>query len=120
MMQERRKYIRFKVPFCATYKVKDREEEISGVTRDLSYGGSRLLLDNSLDFSPDTLGVLRIVFPEETLNFSVRLIWLKKQADNKTEVGLCFVNLPDSYKESLFQHIFKYAPQEFSQRWWKV
>ncbi|MCM8799899.1 MAG: PilZ domain-containing protein [Candidatus Omnitrophica bacterium] len=117
MMQERRKYIRFKVPFCVSYKLKDREEEITGVTRDLSYGGSRLLLDSSLELLPKTYGSLRIVFPQETLNFSVKLIWSKKQADNKIEAGLSFINLPDSYKETLFRYIFKYAPQEFNQRW---
>jgi c-di-GMP-binding flagellar brake protein YcgR len=117
-MQERRKFIRFRVPLCARYKSDDIGVTISAVTRDISYGGIRLIID-SLEKLPTNRQVyLEIVFPEETLKFCARLIWSRRYNKEKQEAGFSFIKLPDTYKELIYKYIIKYAPQELTSRWW--
>ena len=113
-LQERRKFMRFRFPFCARYCGIDNPEcSISAVTRDLSYGGVRLIIDNLEDLPEKYPVYLEIVFPEETLKFSAQLIWRKKYTeDKKQEAGFSFVKLPASYKEVIYKYLIKYSPEQ--------
>jgi c-di-GMP-binding flagellar brake protein YcgR len=113
-MQERRKFVRFRFPFCARYNVDASEPAVSAVTRDISYGGIRLIIDSLETLSENYPVYLEVVFPEETLKFCVKLVWKKKYNEEKQEAGFSFVKLPDSYKEIIYKYVFKYAPQQFN------
>jgi len=118
-MQERRRFVRFRVPLCARYRAGEEQPFVSAVTRDISYGGSRLIID-SLEKLPENQQVfLEIVFPETTLKFYAQLIWTKKYSEEKQEAGFSFIKMPEVYKDFIYKYLIKYAPQELTARWWK-
>jgi len=119
-MQERRKFVRFRVPLCARYKANDSEPAISAVTRDIGYGGTRLIIDSPEKLLENQVVYLEIVFPEETLKFYAQLVWAKKYTEQKQEAGFFFVKLPETYKELIYKYVVKYAPQELTSKWWEV
>ncbi|MCX7662087.1 MAG: PilZ domain-containing protein [Candidatus Omnitrophica bacterium] len=119
MEKERRKFVRFRVPFCAKFKLDEEGKELSAVTRDLSYGGTRLIIDTSQKLPENPQVYLEIVFPEQTLKFSAKIIWSKPYAEEKQEAGFSFIKLPETYKELIYKYILKYAPQEMTSRWWQ-
>lgn len=114
-MEERRKFIRFNSPFC----VECKKENVSfqGVIKDISYGGTRLILDTKIKFSLGDNFLVNIFFPEKNLVISSRVVWEKDFLEKK-EIGLVFQNLSNKDKEFLYQSIFKYFSQEFTRRWW--
>ena len=117
-MQEKRKFTRFKAPFCVQCAHNESSREVPGVIKDLSYGGVRVLLDTSYDILYSSLLSLSILFPENTLRVTGRVVWAKDWGDKK-EVGLCFLDLPDSYKQIIYDYASKYFKEEFKQRWWQ-
>jgi len=118
-MDERRKFIRFRAPFCVEYNDDDSLAESSGVLRDISMGGARVLLDTSSDISRESIASLSILFPDNTLSLRGRTVWVIGRGTKK-EVGLYFIKIPDSYKEDIYNNIFKYFREEITQRWWST
>ena len=116
-MDERRNGIRFESPFCTCIKCLDKEspEEIPGAIKDISYSGARLRLDTPLQLFPADLIALSIIFPDNTLEVSGKVVWVNRE---KKEVGVCFHNLSDYSKETIYDNIFKYFRKQFTQRWW--
>ena len=116
-MQEKRKFIRFNAPFSIRYIDKETSQESKGVTKDINYVGTRILLDNPLEICPSRLGSLSILFPDKTINVFTKAMWEKDSSD-KRELGCSFINIPDASKQVIYDSIFKYARREFTQRWW--
>ncbi len=116
--KERRKFIRFNAPFYIRYNDLGLSQEVSGVIKDISYGGARVLLDTSLDSLPSSLVSLFILILGSPLKISGKVIWVRNSGDKK-EIGICFVNIPDSYKEDIYSCIFKYHRQELTYKWWQ-
>ncbi len=116
-LQERRKYIRFKTPFCVEYKHPDCERVLSGAMKDLSMGGVCVLVDTQDDLPTDKPTLLSLIFPETTLNVKAKIAWQRRSAD-KNKLGVYFVQLPDSFKNSIYESIFKYCPDEITSKWW--
>lgn len=116
--KERRKFVRFKAPFCIQYSNADSSREFSGVIKDISMGGTRVLLDTPLDVSPQSLASLAIFLPENTLKVSGEAVWARDFGEKK-EIGVCFKNIPDAHKEDIYSHIFKYFREEITRKWWQ-
>lgn len=117
-MEEKRRFVRFRAPFCISFADKDSSHELPGVVRDISMGGVRILLDTPLDILPDILVSLYILLPRNTLKLLGRVVWARSR-DGRKEIGVCFVHTPDSYKEDIYNNIFKYYREEITRRWWQ-
>jgi len=89
-MDEKRRFVRFRAPFCISFSAKDSSRELPGVIRDISMGGVRVLLDTPLDILPDILISLYILLPRNTLRLLGRVVWTKAH-DGRKEIGVCFV-----------------------------
>lgn len=115
--KERRKFERFKTPFPIRYTNPKAKKEASGTIEDISYGGARIVLDESLNILRSNLLSLLILFPEDTLKVRGKIMWAKNYKDKK-QLGLSFIYLPDTHKEVIYNRIFKYYRKEFTRRWW--
>jgi c-di-GMP-binding flagellar brake protein YcgR len=116
-MEERRQYVRFEAPFCVEYKKPPLNEKFQGVIKNISIGGARILLDTSFDISPCSLASIFLLLPEITLNIKGEVVWVRKTG-NKKEVGVRFVNLPDTHKDDIYRYIFRYFKEEYTKKWW--
>ena len=116
-MDERRKGIRFKSPFCVCVQCFDKKspQEIPGVIKDISYSGARLRLDTPLPLSFTNPISLSILFPENTVEISGKVMWVNRE---KKETGVFFLNLSDIFKQAIYDNIFKYFRKQFTHRWW--
>ena len=116
-MEERRKFKRFKSPFCIQCVNQESSHEFPGVLKDISYGGARVQVYAALDIPQSHLVSLSILFPETTLKVSGKIAWVNDFKDKK-EAGICFTYLSDDYKETIYNNIFKYFREEFTRKWW--
>jgi c-di-GMP-binding flagellar brake protein YcgR len=118
-MEEKRKFARFHTPIYLKYRMSDSSKEYAGIVKDISMGGLRVVVDKALDISLDNVLTLYLLIPDSTLKVSARVAWTKDFEDRK-EVGASFVNIPDAYKENIYNYIFKYYRDEVSQKWWQM
>ncbi|MCP4652996.1 MAG: PilZ domain-containing protein [Candidatus Omnitrophica bacterium] len=117
-MEEKRKFIRFKAPFCVQYNSQD-SGDFSGVIKDISMGGVRLSLDTSSSVSLDAEGMLSILLPEDDLKITGKVVWASEVGEMK-EVGFCFAANTDSGKEQIHQYILKHFNEKFTRNWWQM
>ena len=117
-MEEKRRFVRFRAPFCVHFADKDAIQEIPSVVRDISMGGAKIMLDTNEQILSDSLATLHILLPEQTLKLLGRITWVKSHNSRK-EIGITFINMPDHYKESIYNTIFRYYKQEITSRWWQ-
>lgn len=118
-MEEKRKYIRFKAPFCIHYAVEGSSQEFSGVIKDISMGGARLTLDTTSDLSMRDDADLSIMFPDDSLKVSGKVIWSKDVGEMK-EVGFCFGTSTDSGKERVHRYILNHFKEQVTRGWWPM
>ncbi len=118
-MEEKRKFIRFKAPFCVQYSVDGQPQEFSGVIKDISMGGVRLSLDTLSDIKHNLPANLAIMFPEDALKVAGQVIWSKDVGEMK-EVGFCFAASTDSGREQVHQYILKHFKEHFTRGWWQM
>jgi len=119
---ERRKLIRFKAPFYFKYSPNHNSldfKKFSGIAKDVNMKGIRISLDKTLDVNSQSLICLYLFLPDKILNISAKVVWTKDNGNEK-EAGIYFINMPDIYKEDIFDYIFKYYPQELTRRWWQM
>lgn len=103
-VKEKRRYERFKVPYCVEYK--NREGSL-GVIRDISKGGICVILDKTTDIPKNRVVSLSILFPDTTMKVSGKVVWTRA-LKNRSEVGLDFANRCDIFKEGSSNRILKY------------
>ncbi|MCF7874066.1 MAG: PilZ domain-containing protein [Candidatus Omnitrophica bacterium] len=115
--KERRKCVRFEAPFCIDCKNPDNQQILSGAIKDISMSGACVLVDSDTDLPADKTVPLSLIFPETTLNVKAKIIWQKRIA-RKNKVGLVFSNLPDSFKNGIYDSIFKYHRDKITSKWW--
>jgi len=89
------------------------------MAKDVSMGGVKILLDKSQKVLPSSLVCLYFLLPKETLKINGEIVWEKEYPDRK-EAGMRFTQIPDSYKEDIFNYVSKYYPQELNRCWWKT
>lgn len=118
-MEEKRKFIRFKAPFCVQYSIEGSKEEFSGVIKDISMGGVRLALDTSSVLDINRPANLAIMFPDDALKVEGKAIWSKDVGDMK-EVGFCFGTSGDCGREQIHKYILKHFKAEFTRGWWQM
>lgn len=117
--QERRRCIRFKAPFCIDCKHPENQQSLSGAIKDISMSGACVLIDFDKDLPADKSILLSLIFPEATLDVKAQIIWQKKEAD-KNKIGVVFSNLPDHFKNDIYNSIFKYHRDEITSKWWDI
>ena len=105
-MEERRKYIRFNAPFCVRYTDRNTTQESPGVIKDISYKGVRIMLDAPKRIASSSVANLVILFPENTFQIEGQVKWIRSFGTKK-EVGLCFLNTPTLYKDTIHNYIKK-------------
>lgn len=116
--KEKRRYVRFGSPFCVELGHPDFQQRLSGVMKDISFSGSCVLVDTPNNLPAGHTVTLSMLFPDRALNVKAKIIWQKKISD-KNKIGISFVNLPDYFKEDIYQSIFKYNRDEITSRWWE-
>lgn len=115
--EERRRSARFKTPFCIECKHPDYEQTFSGAIKDVSMTGACVLVDTQSDLPADKPTLLSLIFPDTTLNIQSKVVWQKKVSD-KNKVGLTFTKMPDSFKNDIYESVFKYHRDQVTSRWW--
>lgn len=117
-MDEKRKFIRFKAPFCVNYTVEGSSEEFSGVIRDMSMGGVHLTLDTVSDLDHSRNVNLSIMFPEDPLKVSGKVVWSKDIGEMK-DVGFCFNASTDSGRDQIHRYILNHFREQLTRGWWQ-
>jgi len=117
-MEEKRKFIRFQAPFCVQYSVEGMAQEFSGVIKDISMGGVRLILDTASNVAPNSAAGLSIMFPDETFKVAGKVVWSKDSGEMK-EVGFCFGASTEAGRERAHQHILKHFKEQMTRGWWQ-
>lgn len=115
--KEKRRCVRFKVPFCFDCKHPDYQQNLSGALKDISMSGACVLIDSNSNLPTDQSVLLSLIFPENVLNVKAKIIWQQKMID-KNKVGVSFLNLPDSFKDDIYDTVFKYHRDQITTRWW--
>ncbi|MCM8819840.1 MAG: PilZ domain-containing protein [Candidatus Omnitrophica bacterium] len=118
-MPERRRFVRFSAPFTVRLKVSEEAVDTPAIVENISFGGAKIFVSKSLQLSPSSYIKIFLLFSQVTLSINGRVVWVKEY-DDKKELGVCFINMPDSYKEEIFNHVFKYYPSEISKKWWQM
>jgi len=116
---EKRRYVRFKTPFCVQCDWQDRFQGVSGVTRDISMKGASFLLDTELNIPPESILMFYFLLPQSTLKIRGKVAWIKDIGDKKG-LGISFICIADHQKQEIYDCIIKYFPEEITQRWWQV
>jgi len=105
-MKEKRKFPRIKIPLCAQYKTADIQPYgIPAVIRDISFEGVRLIVDTPREISLNPKAHLEIIFPQETLNVPMQLVWSKKHSLTQQEAGFSLINPPKKYRDLIYNYI---------------
>jgi len=118
-MRQERKFVRFTTPLRVKIIPNKLNSEILAVAKDISLGGLKIILDKSLDISCGDIFDVCLLFPDRSVFVSGKVVWVKDYIDRK-EIGFCFSNLRDSYKEDIYNYIFKYYPKEITKKWWQM
>lgn len=119
-MAERRRTPRFKAPIHIKYSLPNySEEEFSALSEDISLGGVKVLLNKAVGTPLHSLVKLNLLLPNQTLSVQGELLWVHDKDSTDKEAGIAFLNIPDSYKEEIFNYIFKYHKEEIMRSWWK-
>ena len=118
-MAEKRRYARFKTPFCVQCDWQNRFQSISGVTRDVSMKGASFLLDTEVSIPPESILSFYFLLPQSTLKIRGEVVWAK-DIGNKKGLGVSFKYIADHQKQEIYDNIIKYFPEEIIQRWWQV
>ena len=117
-MKERRRFERLETPFPVRYINKKASEDTEGIIEDISYAGARITLDNSLKTITSARLSLSILFPENTLKLSGKVMWSKKKGQGR-EFGLSFTDMPKANKEAAYERICQYYKDETIRKWWQ-
>lgn len=115
-MIEKRTLPRFAVPIRLEYQKLKVEERFPALALDISMKGAKLKTQELLK-SEDILDLF-FYFPNRPPQEAVgKVIWTKESS--YFLAGLYFLNIRDSLKESIFEYVFRYFPQEIQNKWWK-
>ncbi|MDD4295023.1 MAG: PilZ domain-containing protein [Candidatus Omnitrophica bacterium] len=116
-MLEKRKFVRFKAPaYCKCLKV-GANADVSGMCKDMSMGGVKIIFDRGRDIKEDIVLEVFILLPDKTVKSVGKIVWVKEY-DDKKEAGIKFINISDTYKEDIYGYIFKYYREEVTRHWW--
>ena len=118
-MLEKRKFVRFKVPFHIQFKRDNQINQPQGIVKDISMGGLRVVVDEFLDYSTDYLVCFYLFLPGKTFKLYGKITWMRGYNDKK-EAGIQFARIPDTYKQDIQEHISKYHLSELTHKWWAM
>jgi len=118
-MEEKRKYIRFKAPFCVQYSIDGEPKEFSGVIKDISMGGVRLTLDTTVSLLAKSSANLSIMFPDNSFKVAGKVIWSKDVGEMK-EIGFCFTTATQSGRDRIHHYMLKHFREQFTRNWWQA
>ena len=131
-MEERRRYIRWKVPAKiyerwdiptkVNYRVEETKIRSEALCRDINTMGLRLSLNEEL--GKGTVLEMNIDIPGEKAPIFVsgEVAWqreVEEEGKRFFEVGLHFTTIKDSDKERIYTFVFEWGFDEVSSRWWQ-
>ena len=105
-MRERRKYIRVPDHLKVNYRVLSQAKTTGYLTRNISQGGVSFFVSEFVP--PGTILEIRLTIEKLVFSFEtqVEVRWIKEHPqDNRFEVGVEFVNIPQGALEHLIQYI---------------
>ena len=117
MIDEKRQKVRFRAKLPARLVVGESLCDFQGVVQDINMGGLRVSVDSTFIFVDNRPISIYLFLPNETFEVSGELLWTR-YFNGKKELGIRFTRIPDSYKEDIYNFIFKYHRQELTQKWW--
>ena len=131
-MEERRRYIRWKVPAKiyerwdiptkVNYRVEDTKVRSEAICKDINTMGMKLSLNEEL--AKGAVLEMKIDVPGEKMPIFARadVAWyreIEEEGEKCFEVGLYFTNIKDSDKERIYTFVFEWGSDEISSRWWQ-
>ena len=115
---ERRRYPRFETGIFVKYHRLAENKFIDCCAKDINYKGLRLVIEE--DLSLGDFVQLHLCLPGRPhLEILGKVVWEKQFKPGCKEAGIVFVNLPDHFKDEIFEYIYKYHRQEFIKHWWE-
>lgn len=116
-MDGKRKFVRFKAPLHCKYSRLESNVERSVMADDISMGGMKIVAEQSAGLPTDSILNIYLLLPNRTLKVLGKTVWVKDYQD-RVEAGIRFIQIYDSYKQEIYDYIFKYHPDQITQRWW--
>lgn len=121
-MQEKRRYVRWRVKSPLRYKIQGSDLECEGLTKDISNGGAGIFISEELVLN--SLLDLTLEIPDKFRPISTqgKIIWQKKLEIEDTfpfATGIQFSQLKDEDKEKIFLYVRENLSEELRQRWWQ-
>ncbi len=131
-MEEKRRYIRWKVPTNTyekwgiptkvDYKVEHAEVCNEALCQDISTMGMKLSLNEGLE--KGTVLEMKIDIPSEKVPIFARgkVTWQREVEEEKKryfEAGIYFTTIKDSDKERIYAFVYEWGSDEVRGRWWE-
>ena len=131
-MEEKRRYIRWKVPANAyekwdiptkvKYKIEHAGVGKEALCRDISMMGMKLSLSEGV--REGTVLEMKIDIPGEKEPILVRgeVAWQREVGKEKKryfEAGIYFIGIKDADKAKIYAFVYEWGPDEVRGRWWK-
>ncbi|UCG34942.1 MAG: PilZ domain-containing protein [Candidatus Omnitrophota bacterium] len=117
-MAEKRRFTRFKVSLRAKFTPQDSVHEYDVIGENISMGGVKIALDKNIEVAPGTEMALQLYLPKVVLDLKGKVAWIEEKGKKK-ELGVKFLQLPDYYKQDIYDYISRYNREQLTSRWWQ-
>ncbi len=116
-MQERRRSIRWKVPFLSFIVRSHDLKEFTCPGNDISYLGMKV--SSPVDFEFEEILEITLSLPQrKPIKVLGRKVWSKVQRSH-FDTGVEFRRIQDTDKEEIFEYVMSVDPQQVVSVWWK-
>jgi len=117
-MAENRRFARFKVSLRAKCTPQDSVRDYEVIGENISMGGVKIALNKNIEIAPGTEMTLQLYLPQVVLDVKGKVAWIEKKG-RKKELGIKFLQLPDYYKQDIYNYISRYNREQLTSRWWQ-
>lgn len=118
-MENKRRLVRFQVPFYVKYRLLPQARQFSGVAQDISMGGARLAVEERCEIAPCRDVEIYFLLPSKTLSVSAAVAWCATEAEGVV-CGVKFNPLSAATREAIYNHIITHHRKELTDKWWKL
>lgn len=116
--KEQRNNVRWLVSRPIKIKLAGEDDFVDCCLVNLNYKGLQLALGPKVIGQDQFINFSILLDDDFTLDVEAWIVW-HKVIDNKNHYGFYFTRIKDSDKSRLYKFVFKYAPQELNNCWWR-
>lgn len=110
IMMERRKFIRLETTIKVDYKSEEAKTSGSGLCRNISLGGIRLISNKRLEKDQAMELKMYIIKKQKPVTATGRIMWVKeiaiKGSTNVYDIGIKFLHIEKEDEKIFFEYIF--------------